>query len=63
MVAFLAQLAVRITAPVVAGRHHVVIGWPLEIDGRKRYAGSGVFDADGSVLAFARALMIEPRSG
>ena len=39
----------------------VVIAWPLEVDGRKRRAGSAVLSADGETLAVARALMIEPR--
>ena len=39
----------------------MVVGWPIEIDGRKQHAGSAVFSADGRLLAAARALMIEPR--
>lgn len=62
-VAFLARLATRIDAPVAAGVEHVVIGWPIEIDGRKHHAGSAVLSADGSPLAAARALMIEARPG
>jgi len=59
--AFLARLTVRIDAPVVAGAEHVVIGWPIEIDGRKYHAGSAVFSDDGALLAAARALLIAPR--
>jgi hypothetical protein len=61
-IAFLARFTVRIDAPVRAGEEHVVIGWPIEIDGRKHHAGSAVLAADGEVLARARALMIEPRT-
>jgi hypothetical protein len=57
----LARLTARIDGPVVAGEKQVVIGWPLEIDGRKRYAGSAVLSAEGETLAVARALLIEPR--
>jgi len=60
---FLARLAARIDAPVPAGEEHVVIAWPLEVDGRKRHAGSAVLSADGETLALARALMVEPRQG
>ena len=35
--------SVRIDAPVTAGAEHVVIGWPIEIDGRKHHAGGAVF--------------------
>lgn len=38
----LARLTARIDAPVVAGEEHVVIGWPMETNGRKRHAGSAV---------------------
>lgn len=58
----LARFAVRIDAPVLAGEEHVVIGWPIEIDGRKHHAGSAVLSGDGDVLAVARALLIGPRA-
>jgi hypothetical protein len=57
----LARLTARIAAPVPAGREHVVIGWPLGVEGRKAGAGAAVLAADGSVLAAARALLIAPR--
>jgi len=57
----LARLTARIDEPVLAGREHVVISWPLEGDGRKRHAGSAVLSGDGEPLAVARALLIEPR--
>jgi hypothetical protein len=60
-VAFLAGFSVRIDAPVVAGAEHVVIGWPIAIDGRKHHAGSAIFSEDGDPLAGARALLIAPR--
>jgi hypothetical protein len=62
-IAFLASLAGRVEAPVRAGEEHVVIAWPLGAEGRKRFAGSAVLSASGEVLACARALLIEPRSG
>ena len=58
----LGRLSARIESPVLAGEEHVVIGWPIEVDGRKRHAGSAVLSASGEVLASARALMIEPRA-
>jgi len=57
----LAQMTARVDAPVLAGEEHVVIGWPLERDGRKHHAGSAVLSPDGEILAVARALLIEPR--
>ena len=60
--AVLARITARVEAPVSIGVEHVVIAWPIEIDGRKHHAGSAVFSAGGELLAAARALMIEPRA-
>lgn len=59
----LAQLTARVDAPVRVGQEHVVMAWPLEVDGRKRFAGAALLSGDGEVLAVARALMIELRAG
>jgi hypothetical protein len=59
---FLAQMTARVDAPVPVAEEHVVMAWPIEVDGRKRHAGSAVVQSDGQVLALARALLIEPRS-
>lgn len=58
----LASLAASLEAPVAVGEQHVILSWPLEIDGRKRRAGAALFDAGGELLARARALWIELRS-
>lgn len=57
----LARLTARIDAPIVAGEEHVVIAWPIEVDGRKHHAGSAVLSPAGEPLAIARALLIELR--
>jgi hypothetical protein len=62
-IAFLARLTGRVDALPEAGAEQVVVAWPIEIDGRKHHAGSAVFTAEGELLACARALMIEARSG
>lgn len=59
----LVRQSTEIQRPVVAGAEHVVIAWPIEIDGRKRHAGSAVLSAEGEVLATARALLVEARQG
>jgi hypothetical protein len=61
--AVLARLTGSVEAPVQAGEEHVVIAWPVEVDGRKHHAGSAVYSAGGELLAASRALMIEPRPG
>jgi hypothetical protein len=60
-VSFLGRLTARIEAPVAVGEEHVVIAWPIGTDGRKRKAGASVLSPEGTPLAVARALMIEPR--
>lgn len=59
---FLVRLAARLDAPVVAEREHVVVGWPIESEGRKRRAGSAVMTAEGQTVAVADALLVEPRT-
>jgi hypothetical protein len=59
---FLVRFAARIDAPVIAGREHVAIAWPIESEGRKRRAGSAVMTPEGKVLAVADALLVEPRT-
>jgi hypothetical protein len=59
--AMLAQMQVRIDAPLVPGSDYVVMAWPLETDGRKRYAASAILTVGGDVLAVAKALLIELR--
>ena len=51
----------QVVAPVIAGEEHVVIAWPISIEGRKRLAGAAVLSAAGETLAIAEALLIEPR--
>ncbi len=60
-VSFLGRIAAQIDAPVTAGQEHVVVAWPIGVDGRKRHAGAAVLSSEGTPLAIARALMIEPR--
>jgi len=58
---FLARFQVRHDAPVPVEEEHVVVAWPSGVEGRKLQAGSAVLSADGTVLAVAQALLIEPR--
>jgi hypothetical protein len=60
LTSFLAQMTARIDSRVAVGEEHVVIAWAIDVDGRKRIAGSAVLSADGDVLAVAKALLIEP---
>lgn len=59
----LGRLAVRIHQPVRAGEPHVVTGWrAAPSDGRKRYAGTALWTADGTLAATGRATWIALRA-
>ena len=55
----LGQLTASIRGEVKAGDKCVAMGWPLHVEGRKRFAGSAVFSEKGELLAVARAVWIE----
>lgn len=55
----LGELCARIDGTVDRGERCVVIGWPLGIEGRKRYAGSAVFAESGRLIGAARATWIQ----
>jgi hypothetical protein len=59
----LGRLTARIAARPLAGQEYVVIGWPIEREGRKHHAGAAVLSGDGEPLAVARALLVELRDG
>jgi hypothetical protein len=56
----LGRMAAEIDRLPEPGKPHVVLGWRVGEDGRKRYAGSAVLTADGEVLARARSTWIVP---
>jgi hypothetical protein len=58
----LGRLAARIVGPVVGAGSHVVLGWSIGAEGRKRYAGSAVVTADGDLRAYARSTWLVPKS-
>lgn len=47
-------------APVEAGRPHVLVGWRLGGERRKRYSACALFDDEGALLAIASATWIQP---
>jgi hypothetical protein len=58
----LGRMAARIDRLPTPGEPHVVLGWRIGEDRRKRYAGSALLTADGEVLARARSTWLVPRS-
>jgi hypothetical protein len=57
----LGRLAARQVAPVSGGEEHVVVGWPIGEDGRKRFAGSAIFTVVGGLCAYARSTWLVPQ--
>lgn len=57
-VSVLGRLTARIDEAPRPGDECVVVGWPLGVEGRKRFAGTAVF-RDGELLALARAVWLE----
>lgn len=58
----LGRMAAGIDRLPEPGEPHVVVGWRIGEDGRKRYAGSALLTADGEILARARSTWIVPSS-
>lgn len=56
------RMTVAIDAVVPVGEPLVVIGWPIEAEGRKLHAGTALCDAGGRVLARSRQLWLIPRA-
>jgi hypothetical protein len=58
----LGRMTARVDRVPEAGEGCVVASWPLGEEGRKLYAGTALFAADGDLLALARQTWIVPRS-
>jgi hypothetical protein len=56
----LGRMAAAIHEVPRVGEPHVVVGWRIDEDGRKRYAGSALYTAGGDLLAVARSTWIVP---
>ncbi len=58
---FLVRQQVELKVPIRAEVEHLVVSWPLAVEGRKRRAGAAVLTAAGEPLALGEALLVEPR--
>jgi hypothetical protein len=56
----LGRMAAAIHTRPEPGEAHVVIGWRVGEEGRKRFAGSAVFTGDGGLVAHSRSTWIVP---
>jgi hypothetical protein len=58
----LAEFTPHIDRLVHVDESCTIIGWSIRASGRKREAGTAIFDEDGELCGRARALWIEPRA-
>ena len=58
----LGRMTARVDRVPEVGERCVSVSWPLGADGRKLFAGTVLFAADGELLALARQTWIEPKS-
>jgi hypothetical protein len=56
----LRRMAAAIHTRPEPGEAHVVIGWRVGEEGRKRFAGSAVFTGDGGLVAHSRSTWLVP---
>lgn len=54
----LGRMTARVLRPVPVDADYVVIGWRLEVERRKHFAGTALFDADGALCALSRQTWI-----
>jgi hypothetical protein len=56
----LGRMAAGILELPTVGERHVVVGWPVGEEGRKRHAGSALYGPAGDVRSIARSTWIVP---
>jgi hypothetical protein len=56
----LGRMAAAIHTRPEPGEAHVVIGWRVAEEGRKRFAGSAAFTGDGGLVAHSRSTWVVP---
>jgi hypothetical protein len=56
--ALLGRMTAELTGPVAVGERCVVLGWALGTEGRKIFAGTALFGADGRLVGRARQTWI-----
>ncbi len=57
-----ARMSVSIMKLPRVNQAHIIVGWPIERDGRKLHAGTALLSADGELLASSRQLWLLPKS-
>lgn len=61
-IALLGELTAHIDRRVHPGDRCVIVGWRIGASGRKHEAGTALYDEDGVLCGYAKAIWIEPRA-
>ncbi|MBD3647420.1 MAG: hypothetical protein HUJ31_08225 [Pseudomonadales bacterium] len=59
----LGRITAEVFRPAPAGEEYLVTAWPIEVEGKKHFAGSAIFDAGGNLVAQAKSVWIGRRNG
>ncbi len=54
----LGRLTARLSEPIFSGQEYIISGWSIGKDGRKHYAGTAVYTANGALCALGQATWI-----
>lgn len=57
----LGEFTCRIDRRVAAGERCVIVGWKIEVKGRRSIVGTALYDEVGTLCALAKGVWIEPR--
>ncbi len=57
-----ARMSVSIIELPQVNQAHIILGWPIERDGRKLYAGTAILSSEGELLASSRQLWLLSRT-
>ena len=57
----LGEYTCRVDRRVPVGEACVIVGWKIEVKGRRSIVGTALYDAQGQVCALAKGVWIEPR--
>ena len=57
----LGEFTCRIDRPVHVGEPCVIVGWKIEVKGRRHIVGTSLHGKDGQLCAVAKGVWIEPR--
>lgn len=54
----LGRITAQVNGPAPAGGRYVVTGWCIEVERKKHFAGTAIFDSDGELIAIAKSVWI-----